>query len=202
MTLKILVVDDEPDLLSEALPVYGYDIKVCTNGHDALRILNTEKESICLIILDINMPIMDGWTCLKKIRENDDFELIPIIMLTGIKGEEKEIIGLRQGADDYISKPIRLPQLLARIEALLKRYNIEPQKEQIKDDTSQVEPLSAREKEILKLLISGVNNNQIAQELFIDEDTVKAHLKKIYKKLNVSNRAQAAFYAIEHNLID
>jgi DNA-binding response OmpR family regulator len=116
---KILLVDDETlmlDLLSLYLAPYGYECIKSDSGQKAINILH--NQSIDLVILDVMMPIMDGWTTCQKIREFSD---VPIIMLTA-RGETVDVIkGLKYGADDYVTKPFHEPELLARIEALLRR---------------------------------------------------------------------------------
>lgn len=196
MLKKILIIDDEPDFLIKALPEYGYEVEACTNGVTALKKIKKFCNDYKLIILDINMPVMDGWEVLKTIREDEKFDFIPVIVLTGIEDQEKEIIGLRKGADDYLSKPIRLPQLLARIDNLLKRFSK-------MTTTPAIETfLSEKEKEILKFVADGLSNQDIAVKLCIKDDTVKVHLTSIYKKLGVTNRVQAAVFATKHNLIN
>ena len=101
---NILVVDDNPKYLKDVLPMYGYDIVVANDGYQALKILNNKDYVFDIIILDIMMPNMDGWETLKSIRNNYDLEGIPIIMLTAVDSEQKQISGLKFGADDYIMK--------------------------------------------------------------------------------------------------
>jgi len=116
---SILVVDDEEDirlLLSELLGRHGYTVREATNGHDALRQLFSKPPS--LVLLDVAMPDLDGWGTLARIREVSD---VPVIMVTA-RGEELERVrGLQAGADDYVTKPFGRQELLARVEALLRR---------------------------------------------------------------------------------
>ena len=112
---------------------------------------------------------------------------------------------MKIGADDYIVKPFVLPNLLARIEAVLRRSNWS--KKEIKSvdvsfgTTGQIEPLTQREKEVLSLVAKGASNNDIAQKLFLKEVTVKTHLNNVFKKLKVSNRTQAVLLGMQMNLI-
>lgn len=118
---SILLVDDETrmlDLLDLYLTPHGYKCIKTISGEDALFILQEEK--VDLVILDVMMPEMDGWTTCKKIRE---FSNVPVIMLTA-RTETVDIIkGLKFGADDYVTKPFIEEELLARIEALLRRIS-------------------------------------------------------------------------------
>lgn len=115
----ILVVDDEFDmahLISSYLVKENYKVSIATNGYDLLEQL--KREQIDLIVLDIMMPEMDGFTACRKVRETSN---VPIIMLTA-KGEEIDRVhGLKIGADDYVVKPFSPKELVARIEALLRR---------------------------------------------------------------------------------
>jgi DNA-binding response OmpR family regulator len=118
---KILAVEDDihiAKLLRMELTHEGYEIEVLSNGNDALKYL--EKELPDLLILDVMLPGINGFSLLEEIRENISTDL-PVIMLTA-KGEVKDRIrGLRSGADDYLPKPFVIEELLARIEAVLRR---------------------------------------------------------------------------------
>ena len=130
-------------------------------------------------------------------------------MPTAVDTEQKQIFGLKFGADDYIVKPFSLPNLLARIEAILRRAKIA--EKEIANKTKAVNvhvsedapiiPLTQREKEILTCVARGDNNAAISEKLFVREVTVKTHLNKIFKKLNVTNRTQAVLVAMQMNII-
>lgn len=115
----VLLIDDEQrmlDLLSLYLSPYGYKCIKKASGKDGIHFL--EKEKVDIVILDVMMPEMDGWTTCKKIR---DFSNVPIIMLTARSAKEDIVRGLKTGADDYLSKPFNEQELLARIEAVIRR---------------------------------------------------------------------------------
>lgn len=206
---KILIVDDNPKYLHDVLPMYGYEVVVATDGVQALRTLskNNLKESpFDLILLDVMMPNMNGWDTLKSIRSNEKTKHIPVIMLTAINEEQKMVSGLKIGADDYIVKPFVLPNLLARIEAVLRRSKWQKKETKTHDlpfgSDEPIEPLTLREIEVLTLVAKGANNQTIADKLFVKEVTVKTHLNSIFKKLKVTNRTQAVLLAIQMNLIN
>lgn len=203
---KILIIDDNPKLLEDALPMYGYEVKTATDGRLGLKILSEEKVPFDLILLDVVMPNLDGWETLKAIRESEKTKHTPIIMLTAVNEENKQVSGLKFGADDYITKPFILPNLLARIEALLRRSNWSNEKKHAAAlpfvSSEPISPLTSREKEILTLVAKGESNADIAKKLFVREVTVKTHLNSIYKKLNVDNRVQAVLLAIQTQIID
>jgi CheY-like chemotaxis protein len=119
MARRIMVVDDEPlicQLLSYQLGGAGYDVATFHNGFEALGKMATIRPD--LIILDVMMPEVSGWDLCQQIRSAST---IPIIMLTAKQSDHDVVAGLTSGADDYIGKPFSLPQLLARVEAVLRR---------------------------------------------------------------------------------
>lgn len=202
---KILIVDDNPKYLEDALPMYGYEVAVATDGIQALKILQKNPDSINLVLLDVMMPNMNGWDTLKAIRTNEKTKTLPVIMITAVSEEQKIVSGLKIGADDYIVKPFILPNLLARIEAVLRRSNWNKKEAKSLDITftsdEPIEALTQREKEVLSMVAKGSSNHDIAEKLFLKEVTVKTHLNSIFKKLKVSNRTQAVLLGMQMNLI-
>jgi len=202
---SILIVDDNPKFLKDALPMYGYEITVAEDGIEALKILSDENRHFDLILLDVMMPNMNGWDTLKAIRKNEKTQYIPVIMITAVSEEQKVVSGLKIGADDYIVKPFILPNLLARIEAVLRRskWQAESAKKEKKINKDvNIDLLTPKEKEVLTLLSKGANNQEIANALCVQDVTIKTHLNNIFKKLKVSNRTQAVLLAMEINLIN
>ncbi len=201
---RILIIDDNPKLMEDVLPMYGYEVKCANDGLLGLKILD-EDQNFDLILLDVVMPNFDGWETLKAIRQNIKTEKIPVIMLTSVTEINKQVSGLKIGADDYVTKPFILPNLLARIEALLRRSNWNKNAKQAKALSfvkgEEISPLTEREKEILTLVSKGETNSQIADKLFVREVTVKTHLNSIYRKLKVENRVQAVLLAQQTEII-
>lgn len=120
MNINILIVDDEQsiaDLIEVYLKNEGFTIYKFYNGQDALQCVQSEQ--LDLAILDVMLPDIDGFTLCQKIRENHNF---PIIMLTAKEEEIDKITGLTLGADDYITKPFRPLELVARVKAQLRRF--------------------------------------------------------------------------------
>ncbi len=203
---SILVVDDNPKFLKDALPMYGYEVDVAYDGLEALKKLIDENNNYNLVLLDVMMPNMDGWDTLKAIRKNKKTEHIPVIMITAVSEDQKVVSGLKIGADDYIVKPFILPNLLARIEAVLRRVNWQnenkerPEKSLNKDIN--IDALTPKEKEVLSYVAKGASNQEIADKLCVRDVTVKTHLNSIFKKLKVSNRTQAVLLAMQIDLIN
>ncbi len=199
---KILLVNDNPKYLEEVLPYYGYELTVALDGTQAIEILE-QKTDFDMILLDIMMPKMNGWDTLKTIRQTPSTKYLPIIMVTAVKDDKKMVTALKMGADDYVVKPFILPNLLARIEAVMRRYKtcIKTEKsDNVTINQAKIfNTLTDREKDVLLLVTQGKTNKDIAKELVLSTVTVKAYLYNIYKKLNVKNRTQAGFIAAKMN---
>lgn len=119
---KILVVDDEPDivdLISRQLHKEGYRILAGADADDALRLARLERPD--LIILDLMLPGMDGLSVCRYLKEDVRTRTIPIIMLTAKAEANDRIVGLEMGADDYVTKPFNLKELVARVKSVLRR---------------------------------------------------------------------------------
>jgi len=129
----VLVVDDDTDirgLVRELLERSGYDVLEAPDGNEGLRIFYAEQPD--LVILDVSMPGLDGWGVLGRIRELSD---VPVVMLTARAEELDKVRGLRAGADDYVTKPFGRQELLARVDAALRRTRREePEAERYADD--------------------------------------------------------------------
>ncbi|MGE0827664.1 MAG: response regulator [Candidatus Binatia bacterium] len=118
---KILIVDDEPfsiDYLEQLLTDLGYRTVTATNGEEALA--QVAREVPDLILLDVMMPVMDGFTACRTFKENEATQLIPVIIMTALGAREDRIKGIAAGADDFLTRPVNRRELLARIETALK----------------------------------------------------------------------------------
>ena len=202
--ITILVVDDEErmrKLIKDFLAVKGYKILEAGDGEEALSIFEENEEKIKLVLLDVMMPKIDGWTVLRKIRQESK---VPVIMLTARGEEQDELFGFELGVDEYISKPFSPKILVARIEAILKRTNgdkteardyggivIDEIGRTVTVDGKQIE-LSLREYELLKYLLDNekvalsrdkILNNVWNYDYYGDSRTIDSHIKKIRHKL-------------------
>ncbi len=202
--VTILVVDDElrmRKLIKDFLNVKGYKILEAEDGEQALQIFEKNEKSINLILLDVMMPKLDGWSVLRQIRQTSN---VPIVMLTARGEEQDELFGFELGVDEYISKPFSPKILVARVEAILKRLQVN--EKEIKDyggividadgrtvevDSKKID-LSLREYELLKYLVdnSGIAlsrdkilNNVWNYDYYGDSRTIDSHIKKIRHKL-------------------
>ena len=116
---RVLVIDDEAELrtlLGRILGRAGFEVRTATDGPSALRQLFEERPDV--VVLDVTMPGMDGWQVLERIRDLTD---VPVLMLSGRGDELEKVRGLRLGADDYVAKPFGRQELVARVEALMRR---------------------------------------------------------------------------------
>lgn len=203
-SIKVLLIDDQPEVVEEILPGYGYELSVATDGQKGIEILEKPENKFDLILLDVMMPNMNGWDVLRYIRDNKKLKHIPVIMMTALDSDVDQVSGLKVGADDYITKPVNIQNLLARIEALMRRVSwgqTTPSLELPFETDAEIQALTAREKEILSLVAKGLSNKEISEQLYVSELTVKTHLKNIFKKLNVSSRTQAILVGINKGLI-
>ncbi|MEM7332706.1 MAG: response regulator transcription factor [Chloroflexota bacterium] len=137
MASKLLIVDDEPDLLAELKPLLsrsGYDVVTANNGVEALTAVSQHQPD--LIILDMLMPLLDGRAVLRQLREDNNWT--PVILLTQVNTSSERVLSLQEGADDYLNKPFDPLELLARIQAILRRTkhakDISPQAVILKSD--------------------------------------------------------------------
>ena len=203
--VNILIVDDEErmrKLIKDFLAAKGYSILEAEDGEKALEIFERKKDKIKLILLDVMMTKLDGWSVLRQIRQESK---IPIIMLTARGEEQDELFGFELGVDEYISKPFSPKILVARVEAILKRtcgdkqnevkeYNgiiIDEAGRTVSVDGKAIE-LSLREYELLKYLLDNENialsrdkilNNVWNYDYYGDSRTIDSHIKKIRHKL-------------------
>lgn len=200
---KILVVDDEArmrKLLKDFLSNNGYEIFEAENGQKALDIFQMHND-IHLIILDVMMPVLDGWATLREIRKTSK---VPVIMLTARGQESDELFGFELGVDEYISKPFSPKILVARVEALLKRCYSETNSItnfdgiEINQDAHVVTvdgvnaDLTMKEFELLEFLINNkgtalsrekILNHVWNYDYYGDSRTIDSHIKKLRKKL-------------------
>lgn len=203
-TVKILIADDEErmrKLVADFLKRQGYSVIEAADGRQAIDCFYREEQSISLIILDVMMPYMDGWEVLRKIRGHSK---VPIIMLTAKSTEADELLGFGMGADEYVTKPFSPMILIARVQAVLKRYGAAKKEKREFDglvideaahtvfvDSEEIE-LTPKEFELLSYICDNqgialsrekILNAVWDYEYFGDARTVDTHIKKLRLKL-------------------
>ena len=206
MAISVLIVEDDRNI-AELLQMYlekeGYSVTTAFDGGQGLAKFRSENPN--LVLLDVMMPVMDGWAVCKAIRAESQ---VPIIMLTA-KGEtEDKVTGLKSGADDYITKPFEMREVLARIEAVLRRSSgitAEKKTRKVSYDKLVIDmdafellvdgkkvDTPPKEMELLYYLASSPNRvytrNQLLDEVwgfdyFGDSRTVDVHVKRLREKL-------------------
>lgn len=206
-TVTVLVVEDDrliAEPVMRALRGLGYDVDAAADGRTGVDMALTQKPD--LVILDIMLPVMDGWAVCKAIREKS---VVPILMLTALSEEIDRILGLELGADDYLTKPFSTRELLARVKALLRRVEFDRaemagntqftvgdlridlhQRQVYKGDQSL--ELRYKEFELLSLLVSHAGNVVTRAEIFDkvwgtdwlgDMRTLDVHIRWLREKL-------------------
>ena len=202
--VTILAADDEfrmRKLVKDFLQKEDCTVFEAGDGEEAIKIFSENKEKINLILLDVMMPKLDGWSVLRQIRQESK---VPVIMLTARGEEQDELFGFELGVDEYVSKPFSPKILVARIKAILNRTE-DKQKENknyggieintegrtVTVDGKPIE-LSLREYELLKYLLDNENvalsrdkilNNVWNYDYYGDSRTIDSHIKKIRHKL-------------------
>ena len=119
---KVLIIDDDKELcalMKKCIEQEKISAVTVYNGIEGVRLIDENKDSYSLIILDVMLPDIDGFQILQKIRDTSN---IPVLMLTAKSSEEDKVFGLRLGADDYLTKPFGINELLARVNSLIRRY--------------------------------------------------------------------------------
>ena len=206
---RILVVDDERDiveLIRYNLAKEGYDVVTAFNGREALEKVTAATD---LVLLDLMMPVLDGFETCKRVKANPQTAAVPVVFLTARSGEADEVVGLELGADDYIQKPISPRKLVARVKAVLRRADLSAD-EQVEPPIIRIDRLEInrstytvrngkkeiffpkKEFEILALLAANPGkvfsremllNSIWGSEVVVIDRTVDVHIRKIREKL-------------------
>ena len=194
---KILVVDDDKEIvgaIKKRLEMEDYEIITAYDGLEAMDVLM--EQEVQLLIIDVMMPKMDGLSATMKIRESKN---IPIIILSAKTEESDKILGLSMGADDYISKPFRPDELVARVKSQLRRYMqfggliLDMKGKRMMVDGEPVK-LTATEYKIVSLLMNNLGRVFSADEIYervwneeayATENTVMVHIRRIREKIEI-----------------
>ena len=230
MATRILVVEDEQDiagLIKHALEKTGdMQVEVVGAGDAALRVLTHREPD--LIILDLNLPVMSGIEVCRIVRTRDDTAHIPIIMLTARTAESDRVTGLEIGADDYISKPFSLRELVARVRAVLRRGATEPAKVaaplvyrgthmvadfdavSVQVDSRHVR-LTRREFELLRYLVENrnrvVSRDRLLERVWgydrmVETRSVDVHIGRLRGKLGVAGNQIETVVGLGYRFVD
>jgi DNA-binding NarL/FixJ family response regulator len=209
--IKLMLVDDHAILrdglrnlldLENEIQVVGEAV----SGEEA--IVKVKECSPDVVLMDINMSKMNGIEVTGILKKM--YPELKILVLTMHDHDEYFLAAIREGADGYLLKDAPFDQVIGAIRTVAKGesfihpsmtkklLNFHQQKKQDNEENS----LTDREKEVLQCLVEGLSNKEIADKLFISDKTVKIHVSKIFKKLNVKSRSQVVIYAVQHQLVN
>jgi DNA-binding NarL/FixJ family response regulator len=204
--MRVLIADDHPLILAgiksalEDAPDFEV-VAETNNGAQVLPLVSQTNPDLAL--LDMRMPGMDGLTCLDRIRKRYPEVKVVILSVSTDANVIQDV--LNRGASAYIVKSVNPADVPSALRQALEGsvFNaIGLPETQVADDAAKAAGLTERETAILKALARGLSNDAIGKELWVAEQTVKFHLTNIYRKLEVSNRTEAARYAFEQGLVD
>lgn len=223
---KVFVVDDEKDIceiLKINLEKNGYEVKTFLSAEDALRVMKSEKPD--LLILDIMLGGMDGLEMCKTMRSADDLKSVPILFLSAKSTEVDKVLGLELGADDYLTKPFSIHELVARVKAILRRtatvretppgealtykgIELHTDKYLVSVDGSEIS-LTKTEFEILKLFMQypgkifsrdNIIDSVRGDDVYVIDRTVDVHVMNLRKKLGPYKEAIKTYSGVGYGL--
>lgn len=204
MAKRLLLIDDEPNLLvavASCLRSEGFEVNTARSARDALALL---AEAIPdMIISDIRMPGMDGYTLVHRIRSSPRSSLVPIVFLTAKDQKADRVEGFRVGVDAYITKPFEPDELLAVIASIFSRVERTRAEVARLIGTARVDPeplltseLTETEARIAEAVAKGLPNRAIAAEFGLSVRTVENHISHILSKKGFTNRVEIARYIL------
>ncbi|WP_221567954.1 response regulator transcription factor [Alkalihalobacillus sp. TS-13] len=208
--INVMLVDDHAVLRDGLKNIFEMedDIQVvgeAVNGNEALEVLKEMKPDV--VLLDINLPDKNGVELTAIFKR--DYPNVKVLILTMHSMDEYFMAAIREGADGYLLKDAPSVQVVEAIRTVAKGESIiDPSltKKLLgyynqKNETTDKSELTEREKEVLICLVDGLSNKEIGERLFISDKTVKIHVSKIFKKINVKSRSQAVIYAVQNQLV-
>jgi len=201
---KLLLIDDDPNLIllvQDYLEFRGYAVIAAENGREALEILKEEAPD--MIICDVMMPEMDGYTFVKNVRENPRTEWIPVLFLSAKGQSQDRVKGLNIGADVYMVKPFEPEELVAQVESTLKQASrlldrpMKGSSRQPKLLVPDAVELTPTEIKVVQLVSRGMSNREIAEVMNVSQRTIESHVSNMLAKTSLHNRTELARWAIE-----
>lgn len=198
---RILIIEDDPSICSNIeliLTMEGFEVRTACDGQSGLEAIHAHRPD--LILCDILMPTMDGHALLDMLKHEGDFADIPFIFVTAL-GERTDVRrGMSAGADDYLTKPFTAEELVSAVTGRLHRLETVRMRgatAAFKEEHAILQQaISAREREVLLLVGNGATSREIAARLGITLRTAEAHRSNLMSKLDVSNAAMLARWAV------
>lgn len=204
---RLLLIDDDPNLIllvKDYLEFRGYEVVTAENGQEALEVL--DKETPDMIICDVMMPQMDGYSLVEHVRKNPRTSWIPVLFLSAKGQSQDRVKGLNTGADVYMVKPFEPEELVAQVESSLKQASRLIQRQEKSTDAApriqvpfDVE-LTPTELRVVQYVARGMANREIAEELNVSQRTIESHVSNMLGKTGLHNRTELARWAIENSM--
>lgn len=207
MAQKILVIDDDKyfgETVSDALNIAGYITYLAHNGFEGLDSIHEFKPD--LVLCDITMPMLNGLSLTEIIRKDNRYDNIPIIFMSALSAPTDVRAGMQIGADDYMTKPFTITELVGAVQARLHRVkkiklSNSDKLEADSEITKQLDLLTRSEKNIIKHIAAGMTSEQISNILFTSPKTVENHRHNISTKLNLKGKNSLMYYALANKVV-
>jgi len=202
---RLLLIDDDPNLIllvKDYLEFRGYEVVTAENGRKALEVLDLEIPD--MIICDVMMPEMDGYTLVENVRKNPRTNWIPVLFLSAKGQSQDRVKGLNTGADVYMVKPFEPEELVAQVEASL-RFRPNPPSATGGDAGPKIHvpfdvELTPTELKVVQFVARGMANKEIAEQLKVSQRTIESHVSNMLGKTGLHNRTELARWAIESSM--
>ncbi len=204
---RLLLIDDDPNLIllvKDYLEFRGYEVVTAENGREALEVL--ENDIPDMIICDVMMPEMDGYTFVSNVRQDERTSWVPVLFLSAKGQSQDRVKGLNVGADVYMVKPFEPEELVAQVEASLKQaFRKKQQPNDGSENESKIQVpfdvhLTQTEMKVVQFVARGLANKDIADELNVSQRTVESHVSNMLGKTGLHNRTELARWAIENQM--
>lgn len=203
---RLLLIDDDPNLIllvKDYLEFRGYEVITAENGREALDVL--EQDIPDMIICDVMMPEMDGYSFVKHVRDNERTSWLPVLFLSAKGQSQDRVTGLNTGADVYMVKPFEPEELVAQVEASLRKPPPKPQLGNGGENAPKIQVpfdvhLTQTEQKVVQFVARGLANRDIADELNVSQRTVESHVSNMLGKTGLHNRTELARWAIENQM--
>lgn len=204
---RLLLIDDDPNLIllvKDYLEFRGYEVITAENGQEALDVL--QKDTPDMIICDVMMPQMDGYSLVEHVRKDPRTSWIPVLFLSAKGQSQDRVKGLNTGADVYMVKPFEPEELVAQVESSLKQASrlIQRQDKGLENSPKIQVPfdveLTPTELRVVQFVARGMANREIAEELNVSQRTIESHVSNMLGKTGLHNRTELARWAIENSM--
>jgi DNA-binding NarL/FixJ family response regulator len=204
---RLLLIDDDPNLIllvKDYLEFRGYEVITAEHGQQALDVL--QKDTPDMIICDVMMPQMDGYSLVEHVRKDPRTSWIPVLFLSAKGQSQDRVKGLNTGADVYMVKPFEPEELVAQVESSLKQASrlIQRQDKGL-DNSPKIQvpfdvELTPTELRVVQFVARGMANREIAEELNVSQRTIESHVSNMLGKTGLHNRTELARWAIENGM--